>query len=262
MYKKLLIFVAIVLSVFLINACKSGDNVTDPPDDQTNYFPNADGNHYKYDVSRTDSSGSNQLGTRSSTFSGTNVIGGVTYQVKIDSSLFAGIPAVEISYFRKTDAGVYFFLDTTGLSDVIPDSLLQNITIDGEMIAYSFPFTDGKQWPVFKMQLNLGFINITVVEVTGYYEGIENLPLNLASGAANLGAAKIRYSLKLQVPDPQNPFSTISQEFTAYSWLAADIGAAKWEGNGTLINVFTGGGIDFDDTTSVISQSLTDFDVN
>lgn len=263
---KMILTISVILSLVFLSACSEDNNPTGDGNggtSDTTYFPSSNGNYYKYEVTRTDSTGSQSNGTRSSTFMGTQVFGGTTYKIKIDSTMFSGLSTSSNSYFRTTGSGVYFFLDTTGLSETIPDSLLQYLQLDAEMIAYSFPFESGKTWPVFKMNLNyLGIITITIVDVTAYYEGTENVTLNLNSGAVQREAAKVRYVLKLTVPDPNNPFQTYSSEFTARSWLVSGIGVVKWEGNGTVLNAFAGGGIDFDDTTSVVTQNLIDYSVN
>jgi hypothetical protein len=58
-----------------------------------------------------------------------------------------------------------------------------------------------------------------------------------------------------------NPLSAVVQTFTADAWLVPDIGPAKWDGSGTIVNFFTGLGIDFADTTNVVKQSLTYYDI-
>jgi hypothetical protein len=53
----------------------------------------------------------------------------------------------------------------------------------------------------------------------------------------------------------------LSQTFNAEAWIIQDIGSVKWEGNGTLVDVLTGVGIDFGDTTTVVNQSLIDYQI-
>ena len=131
------------------------------------------------------------------------------------------------------------------------------VTIDKELLAYSSPLQAGKSWPVFKINLTSPLV-VTVVDVSALVVGKETITLNLASGQTNKEAMKIKFTLTLRL----NPFSPrLAQTFTAYAWLIQDIGPAKWEGSGTIVNFFTGLGIDFADTTTVINQNLIDYQI-
>ncbi len=161
-----------------------------------------------------------------------------------------------VSYFRKTDIGVFYFLDTTGLGASIPDTLEQYITTDAEVRALLFPLGEGSSWPVFKVNLQYGPITFAPVDVSASYAGTENITLNLISGQQTKSAIKIKYLLKLTFN-----FGQPSTNYEAFAWIVDGIGIVKWEGNATLLNGISGGGIDFDDTTRVITQSLIDYDV-
>jgi hypothetical protein len=264
MKNKIFLVLAIVISFLVFFTC-SEDSSTEPPNTIAgNFFPNANGNYYKYSVVRTDSAGSQTNGTRSSLFNGSTTLAGIQYQIQVDSVIFAGIPftSASNSYFRKTDTGVFYFLDTTGLSAFIPDSLRQYIALDTELRALALPFSDGLIWTVFKMSFSFSVINVDIVNVTGYYEGKENITLNLTGGQQQFDAAKVRFKLTLKIPDPANPLSFEEQAFNAYAWLVSEIGIARWEGNGTLLNIFAGGGVDFDDTTTTTVHSLIEYDLN
>lgn len=248
--------VIIVLSALLISACKK-NSITNPPVPQdTGYFPNGDGSRYVYSIEKADSGGTLSAGTRSTEYSGTSVKNGNTYQVQIDSFNIAGAVEVSLSYFRKTNDALYYFLDTTGLSAVIPDSLKNYVDLDGEMKILSFPVTENKSWSVFKVSIVYSIFNIPVITVAGSYDGTEAVTLNLNSGDVTENAVKLKYVMTLSLP---NTLSTST--FTAYSWLVEGIGIVKWQGNGIILNAFTGGGVDLSDTTSVITQSLISYDV-
>ena len=271
MIKKIVLLLSITALIF-IAACSKSDNSVGNNDgggnnnsDTTNYFPNTDGNYYKYSVDRTDSTGTQSTGTSSSTFSGNKTILNTVYQIKVDTTTLSGISTTSESYLRKSDAtsanyGVYVYLDTSGISDLIPDSLLQYLDIGNEMILYSFPFTDGKTWPVLNVKLNFGVFVLTLVSLNGTYEGEENVNLNLVSGSKTMSAAKIRYDLTLTIPDVNNIFGTpTTQVFTAHAWLVKKIGPVKWDGNAALLNAVVGGDILLADTTGTLSQSLIDY---
>lgn len=219
-------------------------------------YPKNEGTNYKYSYSRTDSTGQHN-GTRSTFYKGSLAISGTTYRIQIDSLNLSAALQIDTSYFRVTSAGAYFFIDTTGFAASITDSSLipyiPYVTIDNELLAYSFPLQAGKSWPVFKINL----ASTTVVDVSALVVGKESVTLNLQSTQVNKEAMRVKFTLTLRL----NPFSPVVQTYTANVWLVQDIGPAKWEGCGTLVNVFTGLGIDFGDTTTVVSQSLIDYSI-
>ncbi len=254
--KKLLFRTVIVIALaLLINACNK-DNSTNPPvQNNTGYFPNGDGTTYTYSISKTDSNGTQNTGTRSTEYSGTQVKNGTTYQVQIDSINISGVPSISLSYFRKTNDNLFYFLDTTGLSASIPDTLRNNISLDAEMQVLSFPVDVNNTWPVFTLSVKYLFLTIPVLTVEGSYDGTENLTLHLNSGDVNKSAVKLKYTLSIMVP------AGPTTEYNASAWLVDGIGIVKWQGNAALLDAFAGGGIDLSDTTSVITQSLISYDV-
>src|SRR3989337_2304223 len=258
MKKIILLSLAAALSFGYLGCKKSESEGPTSPGTTENYFPNSEGTNYKYSYSRTDSSGQVN-GTRTTYYKGSITIKGTSYKVQIDSLVISSSPQVDSSYFRTTSAGTYFYIDTTGFAASITDSslipLISSVTIDNELLAYSFPLQAGKTWPVFK--INLASLNLTVVDVSALATGMESITLNLQSGQTNKEALKVKFTLTLKL----NPFSTSVQTYIANAWLVQDIGPAKWEGSGTLVNVFTGLGIDFADTTTVVSQSLIDYSI-
>ncbi len=245
----------IVVLALLISACNKNNSTNPPAPNDTGYFPNGDGTTYTYSIAKTDSNGTQTTGTRNSEYSGTAVKNGTTYQVQIDSINISGISSISLSYFRKTNDSLYYFLDTTGLSAVIPDSLGTNVSLDPEMKILSFPVDVNKTWPVFKLYVSYGIFNLPVLTVEGSYDGTENITLHLNSGDTTEDAVRLKYTLSMGVPGGP------TTEYNAFAWLVDGIGIVKWQGNGAILNAFAGGGIDLSDTTSVITQSLTSYDV-
>jgi hypothetical protein len=275
MIKKIVLLLSIAGLIF-ITSCSKSDNIAgndgggNNATDTTNYYPNKNGNYYKYSIESTDSNGTKSTGTRSATFNGTKMILGTEYQVQVDSTTLANVSTTNESYFRESQPnasdpnyGVYVYLDTSGISEFIPDSLSQYLQISNEMIIYSFPLTAGKTWPVFSVKLDFGIAAIQLVSVNATYLGIENVTLNLVSGSKTMSAAKIKYDLTLTIPDANNIFGTPStQVFSANAWLVKNIGPVKWSGNATLLNAVVSGDIQLADTTGTISQSLIGYKVN
>ena len=258
--KKIILLSFVAILTFGYWGCKKSESEgPTSPGTTENYFPNNEGTSYKYSYSRTDSSGQSN-GTRTTYYKGSITIKGTSYKVQIDSLVISSSPQVDSSYFRSTSSGIYYYIDTTGFAASITDSslipLIPYVTIDNELLAYSFPLQAGKTWPVFKITLTSPIV-ATVVDVSALAIGMESITLNLQSGQTNKEAMKVKFTLTLKL----NPFSTSVQTYIANAWLVQDIGPAKWEGSGTLVNVFTGLGIDFADTTTVVSQSLIDYNI-
>ena len=261
---KLILFIPIIIIIFMFNACK--DSGTDPgpnggtPVADSSYFPTTDGAYYKYNIERTDSNGT-QTGTRSSFYNGTEVIGTTTYQVQIDSLLLTGqAEIIDSMYFRKSEinSGIFYYLDTTGLASSVPglDTLLQYITLDTEMRIMLFPVYNNSNWTVFKMNLNLPPLQpFNPVELKASFDGEETLNLNL-NPPREVETVRLKFTLNVKT-DPFQP----TRVYTAFGWVASGIGFVKWQGNGTIVGVFTGNGVDFDDTTSVYTQSITHFNL-
>ena len=254
--KKLLSgFIIIMILGLLVSACNK-DNSTNPPvQNYTGYFPDGDGTTYTYSIAKTDSNGTQTTGTRSTEYSGTEVKNGTTYQVQIDSFDISGLSSVSLSYFRKTNDSLYYFLDTTGLSSSIPDSLQNNISLDKEMKILSFPVNENKTWSVFQLSIKYAIFNLNVLTVDGAYDGTENITLNLNSGDTNKDAVRLKYTLSIKVPGGP------TTEYNAFAWLVDGIGIVKWQGNAAILDAFAGGGIDLSDTTSVITQNLTSYNI-
>ena len=258
MKKTILLSLAVILGVGYWG-CKDSESGPTSPGTTINYFPNNEGTNYKYSYSKTQPSGTTQ-GTRTTYYKGSKTISSTNYKIQIDSLNLNSVLQVDSSYFRTTEAGAYYFIDTTGFAASITDPtlipLIPFVTIDKELLAYSSPLQAGKSWPVFKINLTSPLF-VTVVDVSALAIGNETITLNLPSGQTNKEAMNVKFTLTLRL----NPLSPVVQVFTANAWLVPDVGPAKWDGSGTIVNFFTGLGIDFGDTTNVVKQSLIDYTI-
>jgi len=259
MRKLIILSLAATLAIGYWGCKKSESDSSTGPGTTENYFPNNAGTYYKYSYTKTDSTGQHN-GTRSTYYNGNTTISGTPYKIQIDSLNLNASLEIDSSFFRTTGMGTYYFIDTTGFAASITDSslipLIPFVKIDNELLAYSSPLQSGGTWPVFKINLTAP-LAVTVVDVSALAIGKETITLNLLGGQTNKEAMKIKFTLTLRL----NPLSTAVQTFTANAWLIQDIGPAKWEGSGTIVNVFTGVGIDFGDTTAVVQQSLIDYSI-
>lgn len=254
--KKLIVLLIPVVCIFIIISCKSATTENEPPADTRNFFPVTNGTMYKFSVTQTDTLGNPSNGSRVSFINGVVTLDNKEYKVQLDSVFFPSSTVISNSYFRKTSAGVYFNLDTTGISNSIPDSLLSYLTISNEITAFSFPLSAGNSWVGFNMNINyLNIINFNPVVMRTTVIGTEDVTIQLPSGSTTLSAQK----LKMDINVYSSPFQTTPQILSAFVWLVENIGIVKWDGNLAIVNAFTGGGIDFDDSTRVTTQSLTEY---
>ncbi len=258
---KLAGLISILLIVFLLSACKDESSNEPAPAPAENYFPISEGTNFKYTITGIDSVGNAIAGNRTTYFIGGTNLAGTDYSNQYDSLTLNALLIPSQAFVRKTDNGVYYFLDTTGLYSSIPDSFRSGISLDPEFILFSFPLESGKSWTVFKLTLTIPpFIaNFTPLEVTAYYEGTEsNLIIPLSSGNVTSDAEKIRYELLLR--ESIDPFIT-PKKLTAYSWIVKDIGVVKWEGNQTVVNALSSAYIDFDDSVNTITENLIQYEI-
>jgi len=266
MKRNIYIVLSLLIIALLFNACKNNPTASTPNNGTgSSYFPNGDGTNYKYSIVQTDSAKNQTSGTRSATYSGTTIRGSITYQNEIDTIQFSLFSAVTRSLFVKNynnNNAVMISIDTTGFSDLVPDTLRQYISMDQNITIFQFPFQSGSTWPVFNMSLKLGVLSINLVSVTANYIGTEQVALNLTSGNVTQTAARIQYTLKLTIPNPNNIFAApLTSTYLATAWVADNIGIIKVQGNSTLLDAFTGLGINFADTTSTITQSLISYNI-
>lgn len=253
MIKTACIFLIAILFIFI--SCSKDDSTS--PQDNTDpaalYYPGNAGSTFTYSVSIDNSA----MGQRVVTFSESSENGGI--YLKQTSMIDT---ATSVSYFRKTDGGVYFYVDTTGLAGFIPDSLksLLTLTIDQEVTAFVKTFSSTIDWTAFKMDVNIFNIPYNVILVSAHYAGSEDITLNLTTGSTTKSAQKIKYDMKYTVPNLMGGQPQV-QTYTAYMWFVKDVGLAKLEGNATVINALGGGGVDFADTSRVMTQSLVSYTI-
>lgn len=255
MKNKLILFTLFISMIYIFNACKKSTTTQpDPPKvvADSSYFPADEEAFYRYNIVKTDSIGSQISGERTTLYSGTAVKDNRTYIVQIDNINLTGQDIItDSSFFRKTDGGVYYFLDTTGFSETIDQNELQNLIFDLEMRLLSFPIYETGGWDVFIISYQNIFVPI---RVRADFAGIEPLTVNLNSGSRNVNAVKIIFTLSISfTPGSQGII------YSAEGWIAQGIGFVKWEGNATIVGAFTGSGIDFADTTGNIKLDLVEY---
>lgn len=244
--------------IFMIAiSCKdAGTNPTIP--DDSNYFPGTEGSNFKYSIVQIDSSGNQQSGTRNVYFNGDTLLilaSPVSYRIQIDTlNLFSS--SIRKSFFRKTTGGVYYFVDTSLVSQLIPDTLKEYVTLQQETRILFFPLVNS-YWPVYSVLVTLpNNIQFKPVELSATYISTENISLPLVSGTISAEAVKIKYDLKI-IEDITTP----ARNYSALGWFTDEIGLVKLEGNGLILNALISGEINPDDSTSTFTQELIDYHI-
>ncbi len=185
------------------------------------------------------------------------MINGTIYKLQIDSIQTNLQLSVSSSYFRTTETGVFYFVDTTGFTNTLPDSLQSSVELQDEMRAYLFPLSGGTFWPVYRISIELNeFIIFNLVDITGKFISDETLILELSDGTQTVNTKKVEIIFKLQTGAADFVIT-----FNANTWLTEDIGIVKMEGSAVVLNLFGGGGLDLSDTSITVTQNLIDYDV-
>ena len=253
---RILKYIVITVTV-LLSSCTSKEPTAPPSVQVPDYFPKSDGTNYHFTITETDSTGILRTGTRYVLYDGDTLINSTSYKFQKDS-IKMGTEIVErISNFRKSEIGVFYFIDTSGFAAALPDTLRNRMTVTSEMQTLLLLLAEGSFWQVFKVTIALqpGF-KYAPYKITASYVKEENVLLHLASGDLNITAQKIKYDLEFRL-DPEEP----SQRFTAFSWLADKIGIIKIDGNAIVVNTILSGEVNLDYSSKTVTQDLIDYNI-
>ena len=257
--KFLIKFIYLLLAgLFLTYSC-SEENSTNPPGDENLpvYFPGSEGTFYKYEIIESDSNGIISTGIRNVVYLEDTLINRTRYKLQVDSVQTNLQTSVSASYFRTTATGVFYYVDTTGFTIILPDTLQSSAEIQDEMRAYLFPLSAGTFWPVYRISVELNeFIIFNVIDITGKFISDETLILNLVDQTQTVNTKKVEIEFKFQTGEADSVIS-----YSAYTWLAEDIGIVKMEGSAIVLNIISGGGLDLSDINKTTTQNLIDYDV-
>lgn len=250
------IFFISVTALFFCS-CNS-ENSTNPPEQNfPDYYPGGIGTSLKYSVVEENTLGNVvQSGTRNILLSGTFNFRGRDYITQEDSLDFGSQSSVNTFLFRKTDTGIFYAIDTSQISLLIPDTLKQYVTLRDEMQLVFYPLTNGSSWSLYRVaaQVQPG-IEVKILDIIASFEITEQIDLNLTSGIINVTAQKVKYLLELYTDIGAEP-----QRYTAYMWYTENIGLVKFEGNQFLIDL-SGGGIGFESSTNILSQEIIEYEI-
>ena len=255
---RILKYIVITVTVLLLLFSCTSKEPTAPPSMQVpDYFPNSDGTNYHYTITETDSTGILRTGTRYVLYDGDTLINGTSYKFQIDSVKMGTEIVERISNFRKSEIGVFYFIDTSGFAAALPDTLRNRMTVTSEMQTLLLLLAEGSFWQVFKVTIAVQpGITYAPYRITANYVKEEIVLLHLVGGDLNVTAKKIKYDLEFRL-DPEEP----SQKFTAFSWVADKIGIIKIEGNAIVVNTILNGEVSLDDSSKTVTQDLIDYNI-
>jgi hypothetical protein len=232
------------------------ENSTNPTGDENLpvYFPSSEGTFYKYEIIQTDTNGVISTGIRNVDYLEDTLINNTRYKLQIDSIQINLQLSVSSSYFRTTETGVFYFVDTTGFTNTLPELFQSSVELQDEMRAYLFPLSEGTFWPVYRISIELNeSLSFNIVNITGKYISDETLILD---GIQTVNTKKVEIDFKLQTGAADSVIT-----FNANTWLAEDIGIVKMEGNAVVLSLFSGGELDLSDTSITETQNLIYYDV-
>ncbi|MCH7963045.1 MAG: hypothetical protein IH852_03810 [Bacteroidetes bacterium] len=253
---KLLSF--ILAGLLFVYSCTE-ENSTNPPGEENLpvYFPNSEGTFYKYEIIQTDTNGVASMGIRDVVYLEDTLINSTRYKLQIDSIQTNLQLSVSSSYFRTTETGVFYFVDTTGFTNTLPDSLQSSVELQDELRAYLFPLSEGTFWTVYRISIEVNeFLSFNLVNITGKYISDETLILDISDGTQTINTKKVEIVFKLQTGAADSVIT-----FNANTWLTEDIGIVKMEGSAVVLSLFSGGGLNLSDTSIIVTQNLIDYDV-
>ena len=262
--KKFVLIIILISALLFYFSCNKSSNPVNNNTNQTSaaaYYPGNEGSNFDYSI-QVDSLGQNTQGERKVAFTGTTAIENTTYFIQSNSNILPASTTNTNTYFRRTDGGVFFFIDTTGLYRFIPASLAGSLTIeaDKELGVLTSNLNVNNSWKAYKLNVKFGSLfNISVIDLTAYYQGTEDLTLNIQSGQVNESAEKINYVFTLSIPDTTDFTKLNTSTFESTAWFVKDLGLVKCQGNLTVVNAISGYGIDFDDTIKTIVQNLKSY---
>jgi hypothetical protein len=235
--KKSILFIVITLTI--APGCK--ESTTEPQIDLTSadYFPNSDGNYYFYNIFVSDSTGS-QSGEKRTYYNGDTTILQTQYQIELDTFNINGVQSVSESFFRKSNTGVFYYvdIDTGGITAIIPDSLRGAISFDNEYRLLYQPVELNQTWPVYRISINYLSIQFDILTIDAKVINKNTVDLNLNDSTITKEVFTIRYTAKLTTDLNQPPLT-----YGANGFIAEGIGFIMWDGYSEMINFFSGDNI-------------------
>ncbi len=255
------IVITTVVLLFILS-CK--DSSVDPVDSISSdnayaYYPGEKGTLLKYRIDTLNSATSqfDSVSSEISVFAGEENVGGTNYSIQINDQT----GETEL-LFRRTEAALYFYADTTGLDSLtlaLPPQLTEIISFeaDREAIVLSTPFQDNKSWTTYKLNMVIEQDSIrysySIIDIKAFYEGSEVFNDMLSE--------KIKYQFTLRIPAVDNLFDPPASVYEGEAWFTESAGLTGIKGNGAIVGFLGGGDINISDTLTKVQRILTEYQI-
>jgi hypothetical protein len=239
----LLLFAALLLFLY---GCKEASVEPDPVIRFNPFYPLSEGLSLTYSYQYSDSSG-NVNGERWVSYGAPELKSGTAYISQFDSTSLDGDITTNYAFTRKTDRGVYYYVDTSGIASLIPDTLKPFASVDRELILFSFPLEEGKYWSAYKLII----LNYSIISMEAEYKGITDVVLAGTNTTGQIETHTIDYSLSLTLPDTLMN-TAFNAEFEGTMYLADSLGIVKYEGDEILLAFINNGTNSVADTTGTV----------
>lgn len=251
--KKIVKYISLVCLIALVG-CKD-DSVVTPPSDNLDFFPAKTGAKYSFNFYYDLNPGLS--GAKIISVTDINNISGTEYFAEIDSILFERTVTVDTTFFRKSKTGVFYFIDTTGVSEFIPDSIRNSLSIDIESRLLFFPLAVNQTWPVYQVDVTFHGIPVySIIKISAKVVDSYLSTKTFRDSSITKLVNKIQYDMDVQL-SPTSP----KEKFTAFGYTMDGIGFIKWEGDTLVLDLIRGGILNFTGTisSSTVVEELTDY---
>lgn len=155
-----------------------------------------------------------------------------------------------------TNNSIQYFVDTSGISSFLSDSINFDISVSLDETAklVEYPYAGGQSWNVFNAFAYFGGAKFNVFSISGKYIGSEQI--NFSNSSQLVNTEKFQYNGELNVPNIDNPFVSNLHSYIAYAWISPDYGIVKLEGFSLFISPLTGDHFNISDSSKVFRHTL------
>lgn len=240
-----------------MSGCEEDTPNEPPAQDFPEYYPDGIGSYYKYRITEKDSLGNIiQQGSRIIYYTGMTNHNEREYTTQADTLMFDTVSSYNTYLFRKSNTGVFYAVDTSQISQLIPDTLKQYVTLRDEMQLLFYPLTSGSTWSLYRITAEVQpGIEIKILDITASFENSERLILIWPTGSLSVYTQKVKYTLEYYTDVNSEP-----ESYTAYMWFVENIGLVKFEGNIVVLSL-TGGGINIAISPNILTQEVIEYNI-
>ncbi len=264
MKKILHLFTILYLTILLINCSDSVNesepvnNIVDQKGELTKLFPLEVGNSYTYSVDTLNNNANifENIGKRIMNIENKLIEGESDHFICSENYELFNLSERKQSIIIFTKNSIEFFVDSSGVSSFISDSIKFDVTIklDERAVLVQYPYAENEKWAVFNAYANFAGAKIKIFSIMGEYSGSENL--KLTNFGSEIETEKFTYKGELNLPDIKNPFVSYLQTYIAHAWISPEHGIVKLEGFAMFTSPLTGMHFNISDSNKVYRHTL------